>query len=89
MENNNPMAKTSIIQLNGVDGDSICLYAYDPKEMSEAQAINSIESAMEAAFQQDEAGFVEDGDILSVADETLENLGIDRVQFGNASTNRL
>ena len=81
------MAKTSIIQLFESNGYHAGLYAYDPEQMSEEQAINSIENALEAAFQQVEAG--EGGDIQSVADETLENLDIDRIHAGTANTERL
>lgn len=83
------MAKTSIIQLSGVDGDHLALYVFDPDETDEKTVITFIESAIEAAFQRDEKGEIEDGDILTEADATLENLGIDRVFAGKASTVRL
>lgn len=82
------MAKTSIIQLKGEMG-FLGLYAFDPEMMSEEQACNTIENAIEASFQRDEAGDLEDGDVQTEADETLENLGIDRIEFKTVTTDRL
>jgi len=83
------MAKTSIIQLYNVDGNDLALFAFDPAVIKEHDAASMVEEALEAAFQKDEAGEVEDGDILTEAEEALKLLGIDRIYASIANTNRL
>lgn len=47
-------------------------------------------NAVEAAYQKDEAGELEDGDVLSEAVEQLEqNFGIERIFAAIANTDRL
>ena len=83
------MAKTGIIQLYGVDGQDIALFAFDPQQHTEEFAANIGENAVEAAYQKDEAGELEDGDVLSEAQEVLEKMGIDRIFAGIAKTDCL
>ena len=83
------MAKTAIIQLYNVDGNDLALFAFDPAVIKEQDAAALVEQALEAAFQKDEAGEVEDGDILTEAEEALKLLGIDRIYASIANTDRL
>ena len=83
------MAKTGIVQLYNVDGNDLALFAFDPQQHEEAAAAAIVENALEAAYQKDEAGGLEDGDVLSEAQEQLEKLGIERVFAAIAITNRL
>lgn len=82
--------KKGIIQLYGIDGQEIALFSFDPSQHKEENAANIIENAVEAAYQKDEAGELEDGDVLSEAIEQLEkNFNIIRVFAGVSNTNRL
>lgn len=82
------MAKTGIIQLYGVSGD-LALFAFDTEFISEADAASMVEQAVENAYQKDEAGELEDGDVLSEAIEQLDKQGIERIFAGIANTERL
>ena len=83
------MAKTSIVQLYNVDGNDLALFAFDPEVIKEQDAGTMVEQAIEDAFQKDESGELEDGDVLSEAQEQLEKKGINRIFASIANTDRL
>lgn len=79
-----------IIQLYGVDGQDIALFSFDLDKHTEAEAAAIVNNAVEAAYQKDEAGELEDGDVLSEAVEQLEkHFGIERIFAAIANTDRL
>lgn len=78
------------IQLYGVDGQDIALFSFDLDKHTEENATAIVNNAVEAAYQKDEAGELEDGDVLSEAVEQLEqNFGIERIFAAIANTDRL
>jgi hypothetical protein len=80
----------AIIQLYGESGQEIALFSFDTSQHKEEDAANIIENAVEAAYQKDEAGELEGGDVLSEAVEQLEkNFNIIRIFAGVSNTNRL
>ena len=80
----------NIIQLYGVDGNDVGLFSYDPSQHSAGEAANIIENAVEAAYQKEEAGELGDVDVLSEAQEVLqEKFNIRRIYAGIANTDRL
>lgn len=84
------MAKTSIIQLYNVDGNDLALFAFDPAKHKDHEAAAIVENAVEAAYQKDEAGELEDGDVLGEAQEVLEKeFDITRIFAAIANTERL
>jgi len=84
------MARTSIIQLFGQDGQPQALFAFDPEMMSEEQAKNTVDNAVEAAFQvEEDLGEDAPDTVLNMAIETLENLAIFRVTAAEVTTDRL
>ena len=83
------MAKTGIIQLYNVDNNDLALFAFDPERYKEEDAANIVENAVEAAYQKDEAGELDGGDVLGEAIEELEKMGIDRIFAAIANTDRL
>lgn len=83
------MAKTGIIQLHNAEGNDLALFAFDPEQHKEYEAAIIVENAIEIAFQKDERGELEDNDVLTEAQEQLENVGIDRIFAAIANTGRL
>ncbi len=83
------MAKTGIVQLYGESGSDLALFSFDLEIMSEAGAASTVEQALEDAYQKDEAGEIEDNDVLSEAVEQLEKQGIKRIYAAIANTDRL
>ena len=82
--------KQGIIQLYGVDGQDIGLFSFDLDKHDEAKAAAIVENAVEAAYQKDEAGELEDGDVLVEAQEEPESkFGITRIFAAVANTDRL
>ena len=78
------------IQLYGVDGQDIALFSFDLDKHTEENAAAIVSNAVEAAYQKDEAGELEDGDVLSEAVKQLEqNFGIGRIFAAIANTDRL
>lgn len=71
-----------LIQLQGVDGDDVALFEYDPEKIDSAQAIDAIEVTI--------ANFRDEDDPLEAAEEELEEeFGITRVYVVIASTDVL
>lgn len=84
------MAKKGIIQVYGVDGNDIALFSFDLERHKEHEATAIVENAIEAAYQKDEEGKLEDRDVLTEAVEQLEqNFGIERIFAAIANTDRL
>lgn len=82
--------KKGIIQLRGAEGQEIALFTYELLNYKEEQAVNIIENAIEAAYQKDEEGKLEDNDVLCEAVEQLRrNFNIHRIIAGEATTDRL
>jgi hypothetical protein len=80
----------NIIQLYGVDGQDLGLFAFDTKRYDEATAAAMVEHAIEDAYQLELSGEMEDGDdVLTHATEALEEIDITRVYAAIANTNRL
>lgn len=71
-----------LIQLQGVDGQDVALFQYDPEKLNEEVAIDAIEVTI--------ANFRDEDDPLEMAEEELqEEFGITRVYVTIATTDVL
>ena len=71
-----------LIQLQGVDGQDVALFKYDPEKLNEEVAIDAIEVTI--------ANFRDEDDPLEMAEEELqEEFGITRVYVTIATTDVL